>query len=83
MTSEMHSMVKVEVDEDRARLVTEINENEQKFSMQTRLLVNNELNQYFHLSLTFARWEGSYIINGIGCELLNFEFKYPSYVSPI
>jgi len=39
MTSEMHSMIKVEVDEDRARLVTEINENEQKFSMQTRLLL--------------------------------------------
>ena len=48
MTSEMHSMIKVEVDEDRARLVTEINENEQKFSMQTRLLVNYELYQHFH-----------------------------------
>ena len=43
MTSEVHSMVKVEADEDRARLVTEVNENEQKFSEQTRLLVNKNL----------------------------------------
>ena len=42
MTSEIHSMVKVEADEDRARLVTEINENEQKFSEQTRLLVKDD-----------------------------------------
>ena len=39
MTSKIHSMVKVEVDEDRARLVTEVNENEKKFSKQTVLLV--------------------------------------------
>ena len=39
MTSEIHSMVKVEADEDRARLITQVDEKEKKFSKETRLLV--------------------------------------------
>eukprot|EP00112_Aurelia_sp_Birch-Aquarium-sp1_P010087 Seg2172.2 transcript_id=Seg2172.2/GoldUCD/mRNA.D3Y31 product="Centromere/kinetochore protein zw10-like" protein_id=Seg2172.2/GoldUCD/D3Y31 len=39
MTSEIHSMVKVEADEDRARLITQVDEKEKKFSKETRLLL--------------------------------------------
>lgn len=39
MTSDIHSMVKVEVDDDRARLVTEVNKEEKTFSTQTKLMV--------------------------------------------
>ena len=40
MTSEIHSMVKVEEDEDRARLVTHVEEKERKFTKETSLLVS-------------------------------------------
>ena len=43
MTSEIHSMVKVEADEDRARLITQVDEKEKKFSKETRLLVITSL----------------------------------------
>ncbi|XP_065072092.1 centromere/kinetochore protein zw10 homolog [Rhopilema esculentum] len=39
MTLEIHSMVKVEEDEDRARLVTHVEEKERKFTKETNLLL--------------------------------------------